>query len=52
MGKVYLVGAGCGSLDMYTLKALRCIQNADCLIYDHIIDEQILNQIKILKLYV
>lgn len=46
MGKVYLVGAGCGSLDMYTLKALRCIQNADCLIYDHIIDEQILNQIK------
>ncbi len=42
MGKVYLVGAGCGSLDLYTVKAMRCIQKADCLIYDHLIDEEIL----------
>lgn len=42
MGKVYLVGAGCGSLDLYTVKAMRCIQKADCLIYDHLIDQRIL----------
>lgn len=42
MGKVYLVGAGCGALDLYTVKAMKCIQKADCLIYDHLIDEEIL----------
>ena len=43
MGKVYLVGAGVGSLDLYTLKAMACIKRADCLIYDHIIDDAILD---------
>lgn len=42
MGKVYLVGAGCGDLDLYTLKAISCIQAADCLIYDHLVDEDVL----------
>ena len=42
MGKVYLVGAGCGSLDLYTKKALDCITKADCLVYDSLVDENIL----------
>lgn len=42
MGKVYLVGAGCGDLDLYTKKALRCIENADCLVYDSLVDVSIL----------
>ena len=46
MGKVYLVGAGCGDLDLYTMKAMNCIKNADCLVYDALIDEEILNSCK------
>ena len=46
MGKVYLVGAGCGDLDLYTLKAINCIENADCIIYDSLIDETILDRCK------
>ena len=43
MGKVYLVGAGCGALELYTVKAMNCIQKADCLIYDQLVDKQILH---------
>ncbi len=46
MGKVYLVGAGCGDLDLYTVKAMNCIKNADCLVYDALIDNDILNMCK------
>lgn len=46
MGKVYLVGAGCGDLDLYTVKAMNCIKNADCLVYDALIDDEILNSCK------
>ena len=46
MSKVYLVGAGCGSLDLYTVKALELIQNADCLIYDRLVDPQVLTYTK------
>ena len=46
MGKVYLVGAGCGALDLYTLKAMQCIENADCLVYDALIDNRILEVCK------
>lgn len=46
MGKVYLVGAGCGAIDSYTLKAMECVKKADCLIYDHLIDERVLNYCK------
>lgn len=46
MGKVYLVGAGCGDLDLYTVKAMKCIQKADCLVYDALIDDDILNACK------
>ena len=46
MGKVYLVGAGCGALDLYTLKAIQCIENADCLVYDALVDNRILEKCK------
>lgn len=46
MAKVYLVGAGCGAIELYTLKAMKCIQEADCLIYDQLIDKQILDYCK------
>lgn len=45
-GKVYLVGGGPGALDLYTLKAMECIQEADCLVYDRLIDPQILSYTK------
>ena len=46
MGKVYLVGAGCGNLDLYTVKAMKCIENADCLVYDQLVDHRILLKVK------
>lgn len=46
MPKVYLVGAGCGAIELYTLKAMKCIKEADCLIYDQLIDKQILDYCK------
>ncbi len=42
-GKVYLVGAGCGDRDLLTLKAKRAIQKADCILYDSLIDTNILS---------
>lgn len=41
-GKVYLVGAGCGGEELLTLKALDCIRNAQVIIYDSLVDEDIL----------
>lgn len=45
-GKVYLVGGGPGAIELYTLKAIDCIQKADCLLYDRLIDPQILEYTK------
>lgn len=44
--KVYLVGGGPGAIDLYTLKAIECIKKADCIIYDRLIDPEILNYCK------
>lgn len=41
-GKVYLVGAGCGDYELLTLKGKRCIEEADCIIYDRLINKRIL----------
>lgn len=41
-GKVYLVGAGLGSLDTLTVKAYHLLRQAEIVIYDALIDPQLL----------
>ena len=41
-GKVYLVGAGCGSYELLTLKAKEVLSICDCVIYDRLVDDSIL----------
>ena len=42
VGKVYIVGAGCGSYELLTLKAKEVLSFCDCVIYDRLVDESIL----------
>lgn len=42
-GKVFLVGAGPGDYQLITLKALRCLQRADTIIYDRLADDSLLS---------
>ncbi|HEU0000330.1 MAG TPA: uroporphyrinogen-III C-methyltransferase [Ktedonobacteraceae bacterium] len=43
-GKVYLVGAGPGDPDLITRKGLRCLHNADVLIYDRLVSRELLDE--------
>ena len=41
-GRVYLVGAGCGSYDLITLRGRRLLESCDAVVYDALIDQRLL----------
>ncbi len=48
-GKVYIVGAGPGSLDLLTLKAIKVLKEADVILYDELIGDEIKDFLKTLN---
>ena len=42
-GVVYLIGAGPGDEGLLTLKGKECLQKAEVVVYDHLVNQQILN---------
>ena len=42
MGSVTLVGAGCGK-DLITIKGLNAVKSADVIVYDDLIDNDLLD---------
>ena len=40
-GKVYIIGAGPGSYDLMTIKAEKILKNADVILYDELIGEEV-----------
>ena len=42
-GKVYLVGAGPGDPELISVKAVGCLKKADVIVYDHLLDERLLD---------
>ena len=41
-GRVYIIGAGPGDPGLITLRGVQCIQEADVIIYDHLVSPEIL----------
>jgi len=46
LGKVYITGAGPGDIELLTIKALKIIKQADVIVYDNLINNDILNEAK------
>ncbi|MEK3937616.1 uroporphyrinogen-III C-methyltransferase [Sporosarcina sp. FSL W7-1349] len=46
MGKIWLVGAGPGDPDLLTIKGMKAIQQADVILYDRLVNEELLNYAK------
>lgn len=42
-GRVWLVGAGCGSADLVTLRGLRALRRCQAVVYDGLIDRELLS---------
>ena len=45
-GKVYIAGAGCGDEQLITLKLKNILEKADCVIYDRLVNQNILQYSK------
>ena len=41
-GKVYIAGAGCGNEGLITVKLKSIMEKAECIIYDRLVNESIL----------
>lgn len=46
MGKVYLVGAGPGDPELITVKGVKCIREADIILYDRLVNNELLGYAK------